>query len=481
MGRSMREAVRMAGQSRKSPIAIVWAVAFAASGLLFAKANARVLSEAPPAETQAQPRTSPSNKSILEAAQQSALGVLTPGSSGSGVIVGHRGTTYLFATARHVMPSLAPGDEYAVYPLAKGSATQYRVTGLVDGPELKDLDIIFATFESADRLSVAPIMWADDKPGEVAARGESVLILGVSVPSRSVTVPVLRMADAVLQTRARGNQKGYELLYEATTVPGMSGAGLFSQVECPTTYAIGDAAIRLGVPALPPRPDWGDQRKSWEAQRDQLAASILSQYRRLAAASPYIAYADPGIEIPVTMGPEKRLEVVHDGRGSAMFNESYWDPPPARLLTSATLEPGGSRMLSGPFYAPVWDGRREEWRAVGWRFIRRDGKPLTTVDTRAVYEEIKAKLEFTIGPYPPGPWPADWWHIGLPGRRRPIPVLIGIHGMSEEYPSGGRSGTSLGIPMDRVSAFLQKQVERYGIAVAEQFLMLALTDYCAAP
>ena len=43
------------------------------------------------------------------------------------------------------------------------------------------------------------------------------------MPSKSVSVPIFRKISAVLLDRARGNKDGYEVLYEASTVPGMSG------------------------------------------------------------------------------------------------------------------------------------------------------------------------------------------------------------------------------------------------------------------
>jgi len=42
------------------------------------------------------------------------------------------------------------------------------------------------------------------------------------------------------------------------------------------------------------------------------------------------------------------------------------------------------------------------------------------------------------------------------------PGLIAIHGMSEEYgSSGGRSGTSLGIPLDLFTDFLVNNADKY--------------------
>ena len=43
------------------------------------------------------------------------------------------------------------------------------------------------------------------------------------MPSGAVTVPILRYTEFALQERAEGNLNGYEMIYQASTVPGMSG------------------------------------------------------------------------------------------------------------------------------------------------------------------------------------------------------------------------------------------------------------------
>ena len=50
------------------------------------------------------------------------------------------------------------------------------------------------------------------------------------------------------------------------------------------------------------------------------------------------------------------------------------------------------------------------------------------------------------------------------------PGVIGMHGMSEEYlDSGGRSGTSLGIPLDLIVDFSGRNADSFGVLVGRGY------------
>ena len=50
------------------------------------------------------------------------------------------------------------------------------------------------------------------------------------------------------------------------------------------------------------------------------------------------------------------------------------------------------------------------------------------------------------------------------------PGVIGMHGMSEEYlDTGGRSGTSLGIPLDLIVDFLGENADSFGVLVGRGY------------
>ena len=60
------------------------------------------------------------------------------------------------------------------------------------------------------------------------------VVAGISLPTGAIQVPLFRISTAEMQSRANGNQNGYEAIYAATsTVPGMSGGGVFGARLCP--------------------------------------------------------------------------------------------------------------------------------------------------------------------------------------------------------------------------------------------------------
>lgn len=162
------------------------------------------------------------------------IGIGTPSGTGSGVIIGKKGQTYTALTSRHVIPSFNKNDEYEVYsPYSK----QYYIIENVDYPSSDDVDIIVIQFKSSDQLKLAVINdFYNQKsflpiPTTSVAKNwnvesDGVRGGGISMPTKSVTVPIFRFTEAALLERAIGNQNGYELLYQASTVPGMSGGPL---------------------------------------------------------------------------------------------------------------------------------------------------------------------------------------------------------------------------------------------------------------
>ena len=59
-------------------------------------------------------------------------------------------------------------------------------------------------------------------------------------------------------------------------------------------------------------------------------------------------------------------------------------------------------------------------------------------------------------------------------------TLLGIHGRSEEYHSGGRSGLSLGIPIDLIKDYLVDNSDRLGIPVTEKDVEKTIkSQYCS--
>lgn len=67
---------------------------------------------------------------------------------------------------------------------------------------------------------------------------------------------------------------------------------------------------------------------------------------------------------------------------------------------------------------------------------------------------------------------------GKPSQLMPsFPVLIGIHGKSEEYTTGGRSGLSLGLPIDLVSTQINEKAPLLGAPSSLKDVLARLDEY----
>ena len=198
--------------------------------------------------------------SINYFAQEGSLGIKTPASSGSGFIIGRKNNEYFFITAGHVAFSDPKKEEYWVYSIANEKATKYRVTSFIKPKDFDGKDIVIGSFQTEDDLKILPILqlgsfflYEESFPEEkfytfkvwnVANGinfnyklniGGDPIIAGVSTPSNAITVPLFRTSVAYMQGNAVGNQNGYETIYSTTsTVPGMSGGGVFGARMCPT-------------------------------------------------------------------------------------------------------------------------------------------------------------------------------------------------------------------------------------------------------
>lgn len=185
------------------------------------------------------------NKSHLRRADWGGLtkdltiGILTPSGSGSGVVIGRNKDLYTAITARHVIPSFNINDNYEIYSLKTGKF--HKITD-VSYPPNKDVDIMLVQFKSKAHFDIAVINafydyssgWRTHSPSGTAwVTGDGVRGGGISMPTKSVTVPIFRFTEAALLERANGNLNGYELLYQASTVPGMSGGPLLIGREVP--------------------------------------------------------------------------------------------------------------------------------------------------------------------------------------------------------------------------------------------------------
>ena len=223
---------------------------------------------------------------LKDFAKSVTLGIETPASSGSGILIGKKGDTYFFLTAGHVAISDPQKEEFWAYSVAGGQTKQYQITSFEKPDIFADKDIVIGSFVSKENFPVSLIFPLDRDKGVLAAAFQKTtantdlivstgqwildgrewplvpqelrhtwieyksvngrtydnewdiqgppLIGGVSIPTNAIPVALMRSSEAQVQVRVPGNNKGYEAIYGATsTVPGMSGGGLYAARLCP--------------------------------------------------------------------------------------------------------------------------------------------------------------------------------------------------------------------------------------------------------
>jgi len=100
---------------------------------------------------------------VRDYAKSVTLGIETPASSGSGVIIGKKGDIYFFLTVAHAYVSNPSDEEYWVYTVEGGKNRKYRVNSLFIPEEFEDKDIAIGSFSTKDQLPIALIFSLDNE------------------------------------------------------------------------------------------------------------------------------------------------------------------------------------------------------------------------------------------------------------------------------------------------------------------------------
>lgn len=143
---------------------------------------------------------------------------LSPGDSGSGVIIAKNGKTYTVLTANHVVKN--PNSEYIIRTY---NGKEYTVTTVqsLSGKQ-GNLDLAIAKFDSNDELAIAPLTNSDE-----ASIGSGVYISGYPLPAKGGTEREYAFTNGQVTNIRSSNNEGYTLRYDAVTRRGMSGGPVF--------------------------------------------------------------------------------------------------------------------------------------------------------------------------------------------------------------------------------------------------------------
>lgn len=183
------------------------------------------------------------------------IAILTPGTGGTGVIVGKKGDTYTALTAAHVLKHVGLGDELQVESLLSGR--KYNV--IKSFTPKPAVDIALVQFISKENLNIAPIATFYPKATDHHFRNSITeewnttryygIVYGASASTKSIKMRLPRLEKFDLRTRARGNEMGLEFIYSASTVPGMSGSPILLDQEwiCPDRRMTSSGPIVLAA------------------------------------------------------------------------------------------------------------------------------------------------------------------------------------------------------------------------------------------
>lgn len=204
-------------------------------------------------------------------AKSITIGIETPSGSGSGIIIGKKGSMYFFLTAAHVVTGNPENEEFYAYSAQSSKPKRYRILSFEKPKDWQKIDATIGSFESDEELAPALIFPLETTKHANGYRWQPlynyngrtyndawgiqgpISVAGVSIPTRAVTVPIFRSSTIRMLDRANGNQNGYEAIYTATsTVPGMSGGPVFGARICRTHEAVaaqnfGSVVASLGV------------------------------------------------------------------------------------------------------------------------------------------------------------------------------------------------------------------------------------------
>ncbi len=159
-------------------------------------------------------------------------------SVGSGVIIDKKGDLYTLATNRHVIcgqSNCQTASEKEVYTLSVTDGQKYQVKKSAIKLLGDDLDLAIIQFRSSRNYAVAKMA----APGSLKTT-DKVYTAGFPFEQPGFTVGEGE-AIAVVNKRLTDDGGGYTIVYDAFTLPGMSGGGVFdSNGQLVATHGYGD-------------------------------------------------------------------------------------------------------------------------------------------------------------------------------------------------------------------------------------------------
>ena len=194
-------------------------------------------------------------KEIGSIARSINVKIFTPYSDATGVLVKKDSNKYLVLTAWHALEGIRKGDSLEV-------ETNDGVfhTVLLDSIEkIENVDLGLLNFESSKKYKIADLGIAQDS--EIT---DKVYVFGFPLPNSSVEQSIARFQPGqITGISSNYNKDGYQILYDNSTLPGMSGGsvldingkliGIHGRSERDETISVGanklvSTGTNMGIP-----------------------------------------------------------------------------------------------------------------------------------------------------------------------------------------------------------------------------------------
>lgn len=151
--------------------------------------------------------------------------ILNAGTSGSGVIIGKTISAYTVATAYHVVAQSSLSE--VLMRLENGSIVKVNRI-LRPFPEI---DLALLVVERTSELPVAILPFLDQELWRKVENWPAVYVIGYSANTPDAPESILRTDQGTIESLLSKGEDGYDLLYKAKTVIGMSGGGIFGETQ----------------------------------------------------------------------------------------------------------------------------------------------------------------------------------------------------------------------------------------------------------
>ena len=153
------------------------------------------------------------------------LRVYPPASPGSGVVIGKKNNIYTLLTAKHVVGDLSVNqkDEIEIE-----IAPDIFVSPLEVIVPFEDKDLAVLRFKSDFSIKLALLPFLDKPLWEKVNNWERINVQGFANESSGVREATFRKSKGSLLALIENNVDGYNLIHTSTTTTGMSGGGIFS-------------------------------------------------------------------------------------------------------------------------------------------------------------------------------------------------------------------------------------------------------------